>query len=330
VGSSDEDASGHSEDDDGGSDQDEVEQYSGEVAHSHGSPAASSRPRRAAAAHHHHHGTRNSPAKAAAAAAALPTRVSPRTAAAAAALTTGQAQVQAAVPQAQPGPQGAAAAWFLPPQGSGSAPAPLGGAGLRASGSAPNLMALANAGGFAASAPPPTHHPGFPGTMPMGMSFGAARAAGAPQFLGAGGAAELARAGSGSMIPNIVAGGGAPMPFGQQPAPLAPPQGGPSNVAVQPPPRPLLVRVGSETHLIPHQQQPPLAPLQPSGRTVGGTTLGKRMSRIQSEPHFPTMLGEAPRAPAHACGPCFGAATSARLAAFGKRCLIPAAQLSET
>jgi hypothetical protein len=43
--------------------------------------------------------------------------------------------------------------------------------------------------------------------------------------------------------------------------------------------------VGSETHLIPHQQQQPAAP--PAGAAgAAGSTLGKRMSRIQSEPSF--------------------------------------------
>jgi hypothetical protein len=53
--------------------------------------------------------------------------------------------------------------------------------------------------------------------------------------------------------------------------------------------QPLLVRMGSETHLIPHQLQQPQAPPQHDQRIVaglGGSTLGKRMTRIQSEPAF--------------------------------------------
>lgn len=50
--------------------------------------------------------------------------------------------------------------------------------------------------------------------------------------------------------------------------------------------QPLLVRVGSETHLIPHQQQQPGPAPGGGGLAGGGSTLGKRMTRIQSEPSF--------------------------------------------
>ena len=75
---------------------------------------------------------------------------------------------------------------------------------------------------------------------------------------------------------------GAPSPAGQPPelqaAPLQLPGTAPGAA------QPLLVRVGSETHLIPHQQQQPAPPAGAAG--AAGSTLGKRMSRIQSEPSF--------------------------------------------
>lgn len=75
---------------------------------------------------------------------------------------------------------------------------------------------------------------------------------------------------------------GAPSPASQpaelQAAPLQLPGTAPGAA------QPLLVRVGSETHLIPHQQQQPAPPAGAAG--AAGSTLGKRMSRIQSEPSF--------------------------------------------
>jgi hypothetical protein len=86
---------------------------------------------------------------------------------------------------------------------------------------------------------------------------------------------------------------GAPPPsavalFNQAAAPAQqiPNSGGGSMLSGQP----LLVRVGSETHLIPHQLQQPQAPPQHDQRMTAGlgasSTLGKRMTRIQSEPAF--------------------------------------------
>jgi hypothetical protein len=90
-------------------------------------------------------------------------------------------------------------------------------------------------------------------------------------------------------LPGSAAGSGLPPP-----APMQAMQ--PMHLMPQGSSQPLLVRVGSETHLIPHQQQQQqqqqrqrqgLGMQDTRGSGGGGSsTLGKRMNRIQSEPAF--------------------------------------------
>lgn len=97
---------------------------------------------------------------------------------------------------------------------------------------------------------------------------------------------QFGGASSGTGMGDGGAAGLPPMPMPGA-APMTMPAGGGGGLA-----QPLMVRVGSETHLIPHQQQQQHAAAALNGRggapkgLAPSTSLGKRMNRIQSEPTF--------------------------------------------
>ena len=320
-GSSDEEVSERSDEEEASDEDDDDETFRPQQSRA---AAASSRPRRAAAARNQ--AARCSPSKAAglaapAAAAAMPapTRASPRQAAAAAAAAQAAAAAAVAPAAAAPAvPPAAPSGWGYQQPHGGAAPAQL--PGLRTSGSAPNLA------GLAASASPAGQ--AFPGAFqPQALG-----APGGPGFMsGAMASGEPPAGGPASGLPLMAP----PLPAGF---------GGPQPPRVPLPAQPLLVRVGSETHLIPHQQQYADATAGAAGGVQraqqggGGSALGKRMSRIQSEPHFPTMLGEGaseePRPPlaasgGRACAPAsfrpLCAAFFFRLPALAANCWLSAA-----
>ncbi|PSC77007.1 AP2-like ethylene-responsive transcription factor TOE3 [Micractinium conductrix] len=158
--------------------------------------------------------------------------------------------------------------------------------------SAPPVAMLQAQGGIAprvASAPNlsagPTQHSPPPMPMPMAQEQQAAAA----QAQAGGGFIALAGGGL-----QLQFGGGAGAPAGLFGAPPPPPASAASPLQLPGDGgsgQPLMVRVGSETHLIPNQQ-PALHQQQQhqagggAGRGGPGSTLGKRMSRIQSEPAF--------------------------------------------
>ncbi|KAL4448899.1 hypothetical protein ABPG77_007616 [Micractinium sp. CCAP 211/92] len=139
--------------------------------------------------------------------------------------------------------------------------------------SAPNLLgsnlAVPPAAGTAAAAagPAPSLGSGFVAVPGGGLQL---------QFGTDSGGAGMGDAGAAGLMPM-------PIPAS---VPMVMPAGGGAPSLTQP----LMVRVGSETHLIPHQQQQQHAAANGRGGAPKGlpqsSSLGKRMNRIQSEPNF--------------------------------------------